>query len=260
MISLLYRTLILGALCFALTAANAASSDELNDLAGRLQFNFYAADARSLQQAIQEVEKLELDGELGRLRDYQMAYGQWKLAETLRAKDRSAARRAADACIEAANKALEAVPKRGDAPRPDAVHAEVMAIQAGCFGLLSDMSLLPGGSRARKAIEAAMALQPSDPRVLLVNAEFAIAEAKSAAQKNSAVQSIAAAVAAFDAQTPLPPDAPDWGYAEALTAMGDVQLQVGNRIAARNALERALVLAPDFSRARKLLTSDMTNR
>ena len=46
---------------------------------------------------------------------------------------------------------------------------------------------------------------------------------------------------------------PDWGHAEALTLLGGSYLTSGDPVAARDALERALVIAPDYREAQELL-------
>lgn len=225
----------------------AAGDDELDELAARLQYNFYAADARAIDRAIQEITKLEVDPALARARDYQLGYGQWKLAETLGNKDRSGARRALTACIDVTDKALDAVPKRANLPRPDLLHAELHAVQAGCYLARGD------ASQAGKLLEEGAGLQPGNPRILFVSASKSIAKAKSPADRASAERSMASAVAAFDQQPPQPPGTADWGHAEALAKLGEIQLQQGNTVAARNSLERALVLAPDYVFAKTLL-------
>lgn len=240
--------------CAASVRVFAAGADELNDLAARLQFNYYAADTRALQQNLRDITNLSLSADLTRTRDYQLGYGQWKLAETIQPKDKPASRRAADACIEATDKALDAVPKRANIVRPDVLHAELHAIQSGCYATRGDVS------RATKLLEDARALQSGNPRILLVTAALAIGRAKSAADRAAAEGSIAAAVAAFDAQPPLPPGSADWGHAEALARLGEIQLLQGNRVAARNSIERALVMAPDYSFARALLARTTGSR
>jgi hypothetical protein len=60
-------------------------------------------------------------------------------------------------------------------------------------------------------------------------------------------------VAKFEAAPPSQPGKPDWGHAEALTQLGKSYLQRGELVAARDVLERALVLAPDYRQAQKLL-------
>lgn len=247
--------LLAGVACsLSAAVAVAAGPDELSDLSARLQFDFYAADSRTLRQDVQEISKLELGAEFTRVRDYQLGYGFWKLGESLSAKDRSASRKSADECIDATDKALEAVPKRANIPRPDVMHAELHAIQAGCYLVRGE------NSRAGKSLEEARALQPANPRVLLVAATQAIRRAKSADERAAAERVIASAVAAFDAQPPQPPGTPDWGHAEALAWLGEVQLLQGNRVAARNSIERALVLAPDYSLARALLARISSGR
>ncbi|HYM36526.1 MAG TPA: hypothetical protein VET48_14095 [Steroidobacteraceae bacterium] len=239
-------TMAVGAITFV-SVSLAADVDELGDLVARAQFDYYAADSRSLTQDVQAIGKLQVDDSLARTLQYQIAYGNWKLAEITRGKNSSVARHALDSCDAAAEKGLALVPKRATLPRPDVMHAELLAIQAGC-------ALVDGEThRAGKLAESALVLQPSDPRILLVNAAVAISHAKSAKDQGIAEQKIAAAVAAFDAESPLPPGTPDWGHAEALARLGALQLQRGNRVSARNSIERALVLAADYVWARELL-------
>jgi Tfp pilus assembly protein PilF len=46
---------------------------------------------------------------------------------------------------------------------------------------------------------------------------------------------------------------PGWGAAEVYTYLGRGYLGRGDMLAARDALERALLIAPDFALARRLL-------
>jgi len=48
---------------------------------------------------------------------------------------------------------------------------------------------------------------------------------------------------------------PGWGAAEGYTWLGRCYLDSGDALAARDALERALLIAPEFGRARRLLAS-----
>ena len=61
---------------------------------------------------------------------------------------------------------------------------------------------------------------------------------------------LAAVVEAFDAWTPSIDD-PDWGHAEALTALAADALERGQVRTARDLIERALLLAPDYRAARR---------
>jgi hypothetical protein len=237
----------------SVSATFAADAAELSDLGARVQFAYYAADARALTQGVQALAKLQVDDSLSRARLYALAYGQWKLAETLQPKDSSGARRAAQSCIDATDQVVDAVPKRGNIARPDVLHAEALAIQAACASLHGDLFGVGALLGMNKSLETARSLQPSNPRVLLVAATIAIARAKSPKELSEAERMTTAAVAAFDVQPPQSADAPDWGSAEALARLGAMQLQQGNRVAARDSIEHALVLASDYVWARELL-------
>ncbi len=69
----------------------------------------------------------------------------------------------------------------------------------------------------------------------------------------AAIERWRAVVAKFEAAPPSQPGKPDWGHAEALTLLGESYLKRGEMVAARDVLERALVLAPDYRQAQKLL-------
>jgi tetratricopeptide (TPR) repeat protein len=86
---------------------------------------------------------------------------------------------------------------------------------------------------------------------LLAAIQFA-KQANSVNERNAASRELITVTALFDALPPAEGDMPDWGHAEAFAWLGQSYLQLGDKVAARNALERALVLAPDFVWARSL--------
>jgi lipopolysaccharide biosynthesis regulator YciM len=61
------------------------------------------------------------------------------------------------------------------------------------------------------------------------------------------------AVAAFEDHSDFRPGQPDWGHAEALCDLGQMVYARGDRTAARDWLERALVVTPDYVAAQALL-------
>jgi hypothetical protein len=240
--------------------AQSGESAELEDLAARIQFDYYARDARALSQDVQALSKLQFEEALGRVWHYYIGYGEWKLADVLSSQDRSAARDAVERCVEETEKAIAAVPKRGGSARPDAMHAELYGIQAACAALPVDRIGLLSGYRAGKAIETAKSLQPANPRVLLIDATLIALKAKTLAEQSAAERLMTAAVTAFEKQLPHSSNVPDWGHAEALARLGALQLERGNKTAARNSVERALVLAGDYVWARELLVKITDNR
>jgi len=61
------------------------------------------------------------------------------------------------------------------------------------------------------------------------------------------------AVAAFETERAGPEGLPGWGAAEAYLLLGQDLLAHNDPVGARDALERALLLAPDYAQARRLM-------
>jgi tetratricopeptide (TPR) repeat protein len=256
---------------FAVSAA-ANEQEALRDLAARVQFNAYAADVRALRADLSALAQLEVADDLLATRQYFTGYGQWKLAEALLESDRGGAKRAAEQCQLTLEPIIKAPPPRSNAmPRAQRERwyerrAEALAIEAGCKWSAAEASLLPGsnmlgGMKVESTLEEAATIAPNNPRVKFVDAMLSLRRANSKREREQAERKLIAVSAVFDALPPTEPGAADWGHAEALAYLGQSYLAQGNRIAARNALERALVLAPDYRRARDLLkqTSLTTN-
>lgn len=243
---------IVALLLAACSASAAAGTDELDDAAARLQYAFYTADVRGLQDVLTTIESLEIDAPAG-AKDYQLAYGQWKLAQLYADKDSqrtpvphasSLAGKAAEQCVKHARAAIE----------QDARNAEAYALEAVCSGMPQGFFRLVGsnggGCEKSKSLKTAAELAPSDPRVQLIQAMCTSAKPGKAGDH---VAKWSQVVAVFEAAPPSAPGKPDWGHVEALTLLGESYLQRGDAVAARNAIERALVLAPDYRQAQRVL-------
>jgi Tfp pilus assembly protein PilF len=61
-------------------------------------------------------------------------------------------------------------------------------------------------------------------------------------------------VAALEAERQDVVHVPGWGLAEAYVYLARACLDKGDTVAARDALERALLAAPEFAEARRLMT------
>jgi len=239
------RTILLASLGVG-SSVFGASRDELYDKATQIQFAFYAGDSRALAREVEELTQWSADAELQAMQWYYVGYGEWKLAESIMDTDKKGAAAAAEACTEGLDKAAEANPKA----------AEVYAMQAACFDLLGALRTLRApfyDLKAEKSLEKARTLGEKNPRVMLIGALHARKLAKHAEDKQRAYQSLAETVTAFDAAPATTDDAPDWGQAESLFYMGLSDIERGDSLAARNALEHALVIAPDYRKAQDLL-------
>jgi hypothetical protein len=99
-------------------------------------------------------------------------------------------------------------------------------------------------------MERAAKLAPKDPRVLLLQALEGGEDGKIDAPEMAKLQK---ATAAFEAERQGVGRTPGWGAAEAYAYLGRGYLEQGDIVAARDALERSLLIAPDFALARRLL-------
>jgi tetratricopeptide (TPR) repeat protein len=234
--------------------AYALAHEELADAQARVEYAFYTSDTRSLEDVLQSLERLEIDAPLVSWRHYYAAFGYWKLAQLYSEQAaqggkgaRGKADRAGDACAEHANQAIER----------DARFFEAQALKAACsrFGFaarVGDLATAAGCSR-NKALRAAQAAEPKNPRIKLIDAWCV---SNSAGVKSKALYEKArAAVNAFEAAPFNAPGAPNWGEPEALTLLGEVYLQRGEARAARDLLEHALAIAPDYRKAQELLNA-----
>lgn len=235
--------------------ASAATLAEFDDAQARIQYGFLTGDARTIESALREVEGFQADTRYAPLQAYQLAYGHWKLAQVysqadareVSARNSSVVSKAAKKCVEQARTARTLDPRM----------AEAYAIEAVCDGMPKGFLRLVGltGSCARsRPLRTALSLEPQNPRVLLIEAMCAGGkDADGVARWRKVVQ-------AFASASPSGAGKPDWGEAEALLMLGEHHLQRGEALAAREALEKAVALAPDFEAARELLAHGMRMR
>ena len=135
--------------------------------------------------------------------------------------------------------------------------AEALALQSACLALQSLLDpwrspLSAPLSLAR--IDKALKLAPDNPRVLLLGAVAAADRPRVfGGDPQRAFTLLERAVSAFEAQRAGPPGQPGWGAAEAFTSLAQDYLTRGDAVAARDVLERALLVAPGFAQARRLM-------
>lgn len=242
------RRLLLPLLLATAAPVAAESTAEFDDAVARLQFAYFTGDTRSLEEVLTLLAEFEVGAGLAAAKSYQLAYGNWKLAqlhgeppdERPRPNAKSSATKAAKACVQHAREAVAKDPRVAD----------VYAIEAVCDDLASHaISRRTAGCASSKSMRTALTLGAENPRVNFVNA-LCSPEVEG---DPGAVDRWRAVVAKFEAAPPSQPGKPDWGHAEALTLLGESYLQRGDMVAARDVLERALVLAPDYRQAQKLL-------
>jgi tetratricopeptide (TPR) repeat protein len=227
----------------ALSAAGgtvqAADADWL-DVEGRIQYGFYTEDARALADIANDLSRGEEVQEP--LRDYYAGLANYRLALVLSARDKGKARDAIERCVDGLAVTLKS----------EADFAAGLALQSACLRTLSVLKPWKplAGSKGSGQMEKAVKLAPKDPRVLMLAALESVDDDR---MDDASLAKLKKAVTAFEAERKGMDRTPGWGAAEVYTYLGRGYLGRGDVLAARDALERALLIAPDFAMARRLL-------
>jgi hypothetical protein len=218
------------------------------DIETRIQYGYYTEDAgalRSLEGTVAADESHD------KLHGYYAGLLAWRLAQ-LAAQSPSAAPGASAAqlaqrCVSEADAALAV---QGD-------FAEALALRAACLVTAVDANgsqTSRAAQRARRDIGRALQLAARNPRVLLLDAmsDYQLAP-RLGGNKERALVKLRQAVAAFELERADTEHLPGWGAAEAYLLLARDLLDHGEPVAARDALEHALLLAPEFAPARRLM-------
>ncbi|MEY3337784.1 MAG: hypothetical protein RL245_776, partial [Pseudomonadota bacterium] len=142
----------------------------------------------------------------------------------------------------------------------DPKSAEGHALQSACYGYLANlggMGAIRNGSRSGKSIEAALALDARNPRVVLIEGFGVYFRPKFVGgDKGKGCARFKAAAVSFESAASsavVSPAGVSWGAAESHYWSGRCARDAGDTAGARKEFERALALAPDFSAATKAL-------
>jgi hypothetical protein len=235
------------------------------DVEGRIQYAYYTDDARALNGVLNSLKPKPVEGDAETqgedfvTRSYFRALAHYRLAQVLSTGKKSQARDAIDECGEEVDRAVDALPKvpldLDETPEARHQRAEAYALGTACTLAGREMSSVPfGGGRIGSRIDDAVKLEPKNPRVRLVEALVAFERAgKDAAEKAAAVQKLRNVTAMFEVARAAASTTPEWGAAEAYAFLGRVLFDQRDVVGAREALERALLIAPDYGFARRLM-------
>ncbi len=252
------------ALAGASSFSGAQSQTSWSDVEGRIQYAYYTEDARALNSMFNSLRPKPVEGEAANaapdagLRSYFLALTHYRLAQVLAVSKKSQARSAIDDCGEEVDNAVEALPKvpigLDESDEARHLRAEAYLLSTACTLAGREMSSTSfGGGRVGSRNEEAIRLEPKNPRVRLVEALAAFERAgKDAAEKTAAVQKLRAVTVMFEAARAGASTTPEWGAAEAYAFLGRALFDQRDLVGAREALERALLIAPDYAYARRL--------
>ena len=235
------------------------------DIEGRIQYAYYTNDARALNAVLASLKPKPAEGEESAAasdlstRAYFRALTHYRLAQVLTTTQKSAAKAAIGDCSDEIDNAVDALPKvplgldETDAGRHQ--RAEDYALATACTLAGREMSSIQfGGGRIGSRIDEAVKLEPKNPRVRLVEALAAFERAgKDATEKAAAVTKLRAVTQMFETARAAASTTPEWGAAEAYAFLGRALYDQRDAVGAREALERALLIAPDYAFARALM-------
>jgi tetratricopeptide (TPR) repeat protein len=245
--SCLARGLAIGLALLPL-GAPAAQTNWL-DVESRIQYGYYTEDPRSLAGVMDSLAPSDSESAS---RSYYDGLANYRLTQLMVARDRSRAKETAEACVHSLDRALKINKDSADA----------LALQSACLDVLAALEAWRtpfAASKSGAQIEKARHLAPRNPRVLLLDAVAVYDRPKgSAAEKDRALNGFRKATAAFEAERQEAEHAPGWGAAEAYVYLGRCYLDRGATLEARDALERALLIAPEFAEARRLMAKITT--
>lgn len=237
----MFRRVAVALALLALPGGRAIAA-EWNDVEGRIEFAWYTEDLRALRTVIATLPRGDSASTPDEaLRDYYLGLGQYRVALLMQPRDKRSAKAAAEQCVVHLDRSLGG---RGD-------FADALALQAACMKLLATLQPWKApllGPRSGAQAGRALALAPRNPRVLLVGAALD-------GDHERAFATLRRAVAAFETERQDVAPLPAWGAPEGYLQLARAALQRGDAVAARSALERALLLAPEFAAAKRLLAT-----
>jgi len=236
----------LGPLSCGAAEGDSAPDPRWLDVESQIQYDYYTEDERQLANLAAALTAAPAASAEDRRRPaYFAALAQYRLAEIAFEHDPRQAAERAQRCV----REVEAVAAAHD-------DAESLALEASCLALARRPRTprLPFLSETpEQAIARARRLAPRNPRVVLQAGVIEYEQADSGADRARALARFEEATRLFERERRGMTVTPGWGAAEAYLYVGVLDLERGDAVAARGALERALLIAPDFRRARELL-------
>jgi tetratricopeptide (TPR) repeat protein len=244
-----FGRLILVALC---AAAQWAHAQQGGDLQARILYAYQTEDTNQLTNLAQTLTTQIQAGANAAFR-YHLAHAEYRLG--LLAGDGRPEGRPKDA--EAAFS--ECTLQLKELLVQDVNSAESLVLQSVCYGNLArfkKVEAILDRARAADRLKAAAKIAPRNPRVVFFESEDALAAAPpDSAQSQRAFQQLMAAVELFEGSSATRDDVPGWGHAEAYLELGRRLQARGDVVGARNWIEKALIVAPDYKAAQRQLTA-----
>jgi len=253
--------ILLAAAFIALASACGAAETNWLDVESRIQYGYFTEDLRTLHNLAEPLGKGDPHD---RLKSYYAGLLAYRLIQVSQAQmpapaeaqsdrrknsqEKGEIRQTLERCVTSLDQALQA----------QSDFADAMALQSVCLGLLAQQSTWHVPFAAPKSatqLHKALQLEPKNPRVLLLEAVDAYEHRKAPADAAHPCEKFMSTAEVFETERADVDRVPGWGAAEAYMWLGRCYLDNGDGNGARDALERSLLIAPEFTQARRLLSS-----
>jgi tetratricopeptide (TPR) repeat protein len=226
-----------------------AAAQEGGDLQAQILYAFYIEDTNELAGLVQLLRtQEEANGADDALR-YHLAHAEYRLGLLGARKHSRDADPGFAGCVNELKASLVKAPD----------NVEVLTLQSACYAGLARLRKVEAvllRARAAERIGRAMELSSRNPRVQLVRAQEALSGADlGPADSARALGQLRLAAQMFEQSTTTSTDAPGWGPAETYLELGRLLQAAGDFPGARNWLEKALIIAPDYNAAQRQLAS-----
>jgi hypothetical protein len=240
------RNILLTALVMA---ASAAQAQEGGDTQAQIDYAYQTEDSNSLSNLVQNLSNRVKNDSADIALRYHLAHAQYRFGQLSRERHARAAESAFSDCIDELKPVID----------KDVKSPEGMVLQSACYAGLADLKSLEAvllRTRAADRLKSALKLEPHNPRAVLLSAMQDMRHAKPGSpESQQGFSQLQLAAQLFEQSSGTSNDAPGWGHAEAYLALGH-ELQIrGDRVGARNWIEKALIAAPDYKTAQRQLAS-----
>ena len=228
-----------------LWTAAPAWAQQGGDLQAQILYAYHTEDTNTLKNLIQDLTtQVKADEGDAPLR-YHLAHAHYR--HGLLAGSAASREAAMSDCIDQ----LKPVLAR------DVKSVEALILQSACYAGLASYRKLEAAllrSRSEDRLKAALKQDPRNPRAVFLSSMESLRQAKAGSpEQQRAFSQLQLAAKLFDASSATSLDTPGWGHAEAYLALGQELQSRGDQLGARNWIEKALIVAPDYQAAQRQL-------
>jgi tetratricopeptide (TPR) repeat protein len=226
-------------------AAAIGVAQEGGDMQAQILYAYQAEDTNQLASLVQNlVNQVKAGGADAALR-YHLAHAEYRFGLLAQGKRAHDAAPAFSDCVDQLKSVLE----------QDVKSVEALVLQSACYGELAKRRRLEAvllRSKADERLNAAFKLDPRNPRVLYFMAEEGFSRSKPRSpEAERAFAELQESAKIFDQSSATRDDVPGWGHAQAYLALGAQLQSRGDSLGARNWIEKALIVAPDYKAAQR---------